>query len=48
MFNLNIRVLGNGHILVQYNRDGKAFDAGFNDWNTFIAWLRENTRGVPL
>lgn len=41
MTNLTIRVLGNGHILVQYQKDGKALDAGFSDWNKFIVWLSE-------
>ncbi len=41
MTNLSIRVLGNGHIFVQYQRDGKQFDAGFSDWDEFIVWLSE-------
>jgi len=37
--NLNVRRLGNGHILVQYQEDGKAKDAGFSSWHDFIFWL---------
>jgi hypothetical protein len=33
--NLNIRVLGNGHIFVQYQMNGKAHDAGFDGWVSF-------------
>ncbi len=45
MVNLNIRVLGNGAILVQYQEDGKAKDAGFLSWTDFISWLTEKTIG---
>jgi hypothetical protein len=38
--NVNARVLGNGSILVQYQQQGKAKDAGFSSWDLFIAWLR--------
>lgn len=41
MVNLNVRVLGNGAILVQYQEDGKQFDAGFTTWAVFIAWLKD-------
>jgi hypothetical protein len=37
--NINIRVLGNGYLLVQYQEDGKAKDAGFADWGAFINWI---------
>lgn len=37
--NLNARVLGNGAVYVQYQQDGKAKDAGFTDWNSFVGWL---------
>lgn len=37
--NLNVRVLGNGAVFVQYGEDGKAKDAAFSDWKTFIDWL---------
>lgn len=39
IFNLNVRVLGNGAIFVQYQEDGKAKDAAFLAWGEFIAWL---------
>jgi len=38
--NMNVRALGNGHILVQYQEDGKAKDAGFNSWEDFIEWQK--------
>lgn len=41
--NVNIRILGNKHVFVQYQRDGKAYDAGFKDWQEFIEWLKEQT-----
>jgi len=37
--NINVRVLGNGHILVQYQENGKAKDAGFSNWHDFSDWL---------
>jgi hypothetical protein len=37
--NINARILGNSHIFVQYQEDGKAKDAGFSSWGAFIAWL---------
>lgn len=43
--NLNIRVLGNGALLVQYQEDGKAKDAAYPNWEEFILWL---TKIVPL
>ena len=39
MTNLNIRVLSNGAIFVQYQENGKAFDAGFRNWEEFLEWL---------
>lgn len=41
--NVNIRVLGNQHLLVQYQEDGKAKDCGFPDWDSFIHWLKQAT-----
>lgn len=38
--NLNVRVLGNGYIFVQYHKDGKANDAAFPNWEVFLSWLR--------
>ena len=38
-FTFNVRVLGNGAIFVQYGEDGKAKDAGFQNWDEFITWL---------
>ena len=43
MVNLNVRVLGNGAILCQYQEGGKAMDAGFMNWGEFIQWLKEKT-----
>lgn len=43
--NLNVRVLGNGHIFVQYQEDGKARDAGFPHWFAFLDWLRIKVSG---
>ncbi len=37
--NVNARVLGNGHVFVQYQQDGKSKDAGFSCWDDFIDWL---------
>ncbi len=37
--NLNVRKLGNGAVLVQYQEDGKSRDAGFASWNLFLMWL---------
>lgn len=39
--NLNVRVLGNGAVFVQYAEDGKAKDAAFLTWEAFIAWLED-------
>ena len=41
MTNLNVRVLGNGAVFVQYQRDGKAMDAAFVDWIAFLEWLEK-------
>ena len=38
--NINVRVLGNKHIFVQYWDNGHARDAGFNSWAEFIIWLK--------
>lgn len=40
MVNLNVRVLGNGYIFVQYQEEGKAKDAAFISWEDFINWLQ--------
>jgi len=40
MVNLNIRVLGNDAIFVQYQEDGKAKDAAFMNWAECIEWLQ--------
>lgn len=37
--NLNVRVLTNKAIFVQYLEDGKAKDAAFTDWLLFVEWL---------
>lgn len=37
--NLNVRVLTNKAIFVQYQEDGKAKDAAFLTWADFIEWL---------
>ena len=37
--NLNVRVLTNNAVFVQYQEDGKAKDAAFLTWAEFIAWL---------
>lgn len=42
--NLNVRVLGNNAILVQYQKDGKAMDSGFNSWKEFVMWLKEELK----
>lgn len=41
MTNVNIRVLGNGAVFVQYQEDGKSKDAAFPDWETAINWIRD-------
>ena len=41
--NLNIRVLGNGFIFVQYQEAGKAQDAAFPSWKEFVTWLASKT-----
>lgn len=42
MTNLNIRVLSNGAIFAQYHSgpQGKAYDAAFLTWESFIQWLQ--------
>ncbi len=42
--NLNVRELGNGAVLVQYQEDGKAYDAGFDSWASFITWITATVR----
>lgn len=37
--NLNVRVLSNDAIFVQYQENGKALDAAFMTWEDYIAWL---------
>lgn len=44
--NLNVRVLGNGAVFVQYGEDGKAKDAAFIDWPTFLKWLEEKVNAA--
>lgn len=39
--NLNIRVLTNNAIFVQYQEDGKAKDAAFISWTEFLYWLSD-------
>lgn len=39
MTNVNVRVLTNGAIFVQYQEQGKAKDAAFMTWQEFIDWL---------
>ncbi len=39
MVNLNVRVLDNGAVFVQYQEDGRAKDAAFIDWSVFLEWL---------
>lgn len=39
--NLNVRVLGNTAVFVQYQEDGKMKDAGFATWMLFLRWLEE-------
>lgn len=39
MTNLNVRVLGNGAVLAQYQENGKAEDAAFTGWDEFVQWL---------
>jgi hypothetical protein len=42
--NVNIRVLGNGAIFVQYQEDGKSKDAAFPTWEIAIKWLHEKVQ----
>lgn len=44
MTNLNVRVLGNKAVFVQYQKDGRALDAAFVDWATFLTWLTQEVR----
>jgi hypothetical protein len=39
MTNIQIRVLTNGAIFVQYQEQGKSKDAAFMTWPEFINWL---------
>lgn len=39
MVNLNVRVLGNNAIFVQYQKDGRSQDAAFPSWGEFLDWL---------
>jgi hypothetical protein len=41
MVNLNVRVLSNGAIFVQYQEQGKSKDAAFLTWAEFIKWLTD-------
>lgn len=48
--NLNVRVLGNDAIMVQYQQGGKAKDAGFSNWFDFLKWLQQelDTQGSVI
>lgn len=37
--NINIRVLSNETIYAQYQKDGRAFEASWGTWASFIEWL---------
>jgi len=39
VLNFNTRQLSNGAIFVQYQENGKAYDAAFPTWNEYIDWL---------
>ncbi|MDB4552342.1 hypothetical protein N9016_01730 [bacterium] len=41
---MNIRVLGNGAVFVQYQENGKAEDAAFPSWKEFLEWLTEKVQ----
>jgi hypothetical protein len=42
MVNINVRVLSNGFIFVNYQQEGKAYNAAFLSWKEFIEWLGDN------
>lgn len=44
--NLNARRLGNGAIVVSWQEDGKAHDAGFLSWEEFAKWLSTKIMGT--
>jgi hypothetical protein len=46
--NMNVRVLGNNAIFVQYLADGKSHDAAFPSWKEFLKWLKPQVLEAPL
>lgn len=46
--NLNVRVLSNKAIFVQYQADGKALDAAFPSWQEFLEWLAPQVIEAPV
>jgi hypothetical protein len=42
---INIRILTNKRIFIQYSKNRKSEDAAFNDWKEFIDWLYQMTIG---
>lgn len=44
---LNLRILTDKTIFIQYQIDGKAKDGSFISWNEFIKWLQDNVLYIP-